>query len=188
MTFEQLMTVLAVVGTGVGTTLVQIYREHRNRKWQIEDTERARRDLAEQVKLAERDLAARAAASQRVIIKKLDENSIKLDVNVEKANAIAAQVEENTAISRIAFDAANDFSTKVAKLSQAYDGVALRTIEMSAASAAENAEALPKIKQTGEDTNERVRVIEEAQEVVKSKLLDERVRVIEVSREQEGHG
>lgn len=175
MTFEQMMTLVAVVGTGVGTTLIQIYRESRNRRWDIEDRELARREIADKLTTAEhalaaklvqaeRDLAVQTAAAQRVLVEK---------------------IEENTEMSRVAFAASNNFDAKADKLEQAYDRVAASVqhsddaaraaaiaaalaAATAAAAAKTNATALPTIKHTGEDTNERVRVIEEKQEALKT--------------------
>lgn len=43
--FTQLTTLITIVGTGVGTVAIQIFRESRNRRWDLEDRERVAEGL-----------------------------------------------------------------------------------------------------------------------------------------------
>ena len=55
---DSFYTMATVVGTGVGTVLVQIYRENRNRRWEREDRERVAGELAVKVKTEADAIAA----------------------------------------------------------------------------------------------------------------------------------
>src|SRR4029077_13702626 len=57
--FQQIVTLITIVGTGVGTMLVQIYRENRNHRWEQEARDRTALELARTVTDAAGTLAAK---------------------------------------------------------------------------------------------------------------------------------
>ena len=117
-------------------------REQRQREQDARDREKAREDLkreamnvAEEVKRAEH----RATIQRQAMLEKLDTHAeISKDTN-QKVAEQGEKIAENTAITQ-----------KIADMTKVYDLVSRRTIEKTTA----------EIKETGEDTNARVKEIE----------------------------
>lgn len=83
-----------------------VYRENRNRRWDLEDRERARKELADKLEIQHAKVADKVNADQKVIIDK---------------------IQENTEISVSAFKEANDTNKKIEQLAGAYSKIAGRT-------------------------------------------------------------
>jgi len=65
LTFQELVTLVSIVGTGIGTVLVQIYRENRNHRWEEKRrAEEKAEEKAERERVAT-DLAAKVEAETR---------------------------------------------------------------------------------------------------------------------------
>jgi hypothetical protein len=93
---------LVILVTTIAGFLYNIYRENRNRRWDIEDRERVRRDISEKVDQSKRELASATLATHHTLIEKID---------------------ENTEVSKQAFHEANDVNQKIANLAKAIDSV-----------------------------------------------------------------
>lgn len=144
----------------------------RKRREDLEDRAAAREALSWKLETTEKELTKRTEVARRIMEAKIDDNT-------QKTLGIAAKVDESTQINRLGWQASNNYDAKVAKLADAYDRVAasiqqadkaVHEAAMVAATTAvthalsvatESASVMiPDIKQTVEDTNERVRHLE----------------------------
>jgi uncharacterized membrane protein len=146
----------------------------RQRRQDIEDREMARRMLADKVQVTQNELAEKVTVSQQEIAAKVEQQQVHLAEKVETTRQeIAAKVEErqvilekkldhNTAVSENAFVEANDVNKKIQELGERFN-VLVETA--TAGTIQKQAEILTAVKETGDDTHERVKKIEA--EVVK---------------------
>lgn len=126
--------ILAILGFAVS-----LYREKRNRKWDLEDREAARLRQLEQQKATATALATKTEETATAISDKIDERTV----------AIMQKVEENTDISRKAFVEANHINEKILNITR-------RFME------SEPTETLERIDKTTEKTQTQVAEIHEA--------------------------
>lgn len=121
---------------------IQIYREKRNRRWDLEDRERARLEIAAKVE----SVAAVTASRQEHVLQK---------------------IAENTAISRVAFNEANNVNTKLLKLAEMinapYDRKAsgIHDLALIQDAIKETNTAVKETQHTAEDTLAAVHKIDE---------------------------
>jgi hypothetical protein len=87
-----------------------IYRENRNRRWDLEDRERARAALAETVTDSQKALAKTVQGQQMKLIEKIDENT--------ELTVTAIDSAEKT------YREANDLNQKLAKITEMFTGAA----------------------------------------------------------------
>jgi hypothetical protein len=133
-TFNQVMTLITVVGTGVGTVLLQMWREARNRRWAMEDRQ---------------ILAAELAAKT-----KHDHDVLAANLERERANQHRFRQETKTAIEGVhqaadaAYKEANHVNNKIGDLNEQL----LAQAKLLAAEKAGTAEPLQAIQKTGEET------------------------------------
>ena len=130
-----LITTVAGIITTIITTVVTIYRENRNRRWDQEDRERSRRDLEAKVDL-----------HQKVIARKTD----------EQTKVIVDKIADNTKISENAFAAANGVNEKLLMLARQFDSIPVSD------HIAKQVSKIPEIQRVSEDTNQLVRGIIDA--------------------------
>lgn len=124
---------LAVV-TSLSTLIMQLmsmYKEYRQRRWDIEDRERARAELAAKVVQSQEEVAKRTDEQTKAIVDKIDENTAMND----KALREAAELKERYSALALFFDRVS------------VDEHINRVM----------ADKLPEIQHTVEDTNQIVR-------------------------------
>lgn len=91
--FTQLMTLISVVGTGVGTMLVQIYREGRRHRWEVEERARVAQALKEQVHQDAATLATKVLTDARELAHDtLDKALATSDERTAQMQAVAVAV------------------------------------------------------------------------------------------------
>lgn len=135
-----LLFLTTVIGFGI-----QMYRESRNRKWDLEDRKNARREMESKVESVKQE----TVAAHEVVVRK---------------------IEENTELSRTAFSEANNVNKKFLALANAinatYDrkaaGIRERESDFAHAVATVEAtkESVDEAKAVAEDTNLTVHAIE----------------------------
>lgn len=116
----------------------------RIRKWDLEDRALAREKLAMQVETTRTNLEQRVDKQQAVLVQKLDENT-ELTINAAQKSEQAAEI-------------ANNVNAKFVQLAQAIDSVRGTAASLDETHAAQ---LIPEIKEISEDTNARVRGLEE---------------------------
>ncbi len=133
-----IITTVTGIITTLLTTIVGIYRENRNRRWDLQDRENARRELEGKV-LGQ-------------------QQSIEFKTN-EQTKVLTNLINENTNISANAFKEANGLNLKLVELSHRFDSMPIsrRVIEELP-----DPEVVNKISEIVEDTNSRVRGLEHA--------------------------
>jgi len=90
-----LITTIAGIVTTILTTFVSIYRENRNRKWDLEDRRTARDE-------------------QRNLI---------VENTAEQTKVLSTMIDENTELSKKAFTEANNFNNKLIALANQFDAL-----------------------------------------------------------------
>jgi hypothetical protein len=103
--------------TTVTTFIVQIYRENRNRRWDLEDREKAAEKLAETAIAEANRVAERVVAEAHLVANKLlaEAATVAAQANSERAK-LAEAIRENTEISTQAFKEANTINHKIQSL------------------------------------------------------------------------
>jgi hypothetical protein len=89
--------------------VITIYRENRNRRWDLEDRERTAKALVAQVDTVSKTLATKTAASHDALATKIDENTELTATAISKASD--------------AYKEANDVNQKLARLTELFTKV-----------------------------------------------------------------
>lgn len=100
---------LAGIVTTIAGFLFQAWQAERNRKWQKEDAQRTATVLAETTAAVASDLKKETMANR--------------DALTEHAQVIRTELAHNTLITGKAYDAANNFETKLERLAKVFDSV-----------------------------------------------------------------
>lgn len=146
------MTDAGIVSVCTLTTVVvnliyQAFKDQRTRRWEVEDrAAKARLTVAAEDAKAYARMAHEQGISGR-------------DAIVAQGERVLEKIEENTQLSALAFAAGNNFHTKLAKVEAAIGGV--MSSHGRRAYDAGVGGAIQSIEQTGQDTNARVRAVEE---------------------------
>jgi gas vesicle protein len=115
--------IVVVVTTILGFAYT-IYRENRNRRWDLEDRKRAREELQTLTTSTATKLETTVEHRATELATALSSRATELAQTVDRQrHQLSEQLTENTQISKQAFHEANDVNQKIAELTRKFDEV-----------------------------------------------------------------
>lgn len=122
-------TILVTTVAGFLSTLLalafQIFRENRNRKWDLENREFARKESAEKIEELKRLAQAEAQLTRARAARVEEELTKKVDAHDVKVAAMQAKIDAHTRVSLEALRHAKDVSAKMTKMGEIIEGAQL---------------------------------------------------------------
>lgn len=124
------VTQIVIVITGLLTVVVPLYREQRNRRWDLEDRERTARDLAVKTQAAADLVRSEVVAAQNLVSRQTEILSTKIADNTD----LTAQAKD---AAHQAYQEANHVNLKIAALQQDIVAISTRKADLDAADTAD---------------------------------------------------
>lgn len=124
------VTQIVILITGLLTVVIPLYREQRNRRWDLEDRERTARDLAAKTQAAADLVRSEVVAAQQLVTKQTDMLRDRISDNTD----LTSQAKD---AAHQAYQEANHVNLKIAALQQDIVAIGSRKAETDATDTAD---------------------------------------------------